>query len=226
MGFFLMFSIASVLCFSKCISARTTCEGSLCFETVQILAQNMSFGLALPSPEATNAGLREFIANFTFPLPYGFSQFSLNEDGSFILTEFGVFRSDVLQQISVNGSFLDAEIVIPDRTNHTLIPIGKNATISTLSSVTNSSITMIIRCQECGALDNDAVQLFDTSRRVFNLSLGFSPSLPQYIDSTRTFAILPNNATTLSNIEFDLAAARFDNYTAMVAIGGFQRENS
>ncbi|KAF9069596.1 hypothetical protein BDP27DRAFT_1402455 [Rhodocollybia butyracea] len=224
LSLFSISTIAAALCFFECISARTTCEGNLCFETVQLLAQNMSLGLALPSVEAINAGSREFIANFTFPLPYGFSQFSLNEHGSFIMTAFGVFPATALEGISVNGSFLDAEIVIPDSSNHTLIPIGKNATISTLSSVTNSSVTMIIRCQECGALGNDAVQLFDTTRRLFHLSLGFSPSLPQYIDSTRTFAILPNNATKLSNVEFDLAAARFDNYTAMVAIGGFQRE--
>lgn len=87
-----------------------------------------------------------------------------------------------------------------------------------MSVVTNTSITVIIRCQECAELEG--VQLLDTTITVFNLSLGISESLPQYIGSTN-FAILPTNASFLENVEFNLTAARFDNYTAMVALGGF-----
>ncbi|KAF7336150.1 hypothetical protein MVEN_02162400 [Mycena venus] len=212
---------------AKELESQTVCNpvSGLCFEQFFNSELNVTVGFALPPKQA-----KEFSDEAcSFPLPYGFAGVLLGD--SFedrrraalstplpALTWYSDFTSQP-QAETTSFSIEDCRAELATTaTNDTLVPALKTPITQTFSPLTtwgHGGAQFIFRCRNCSVV----VDYFAKHDKA-KLTTVISTSYPIYLDDTLTLANLSLVGAQYQEFKLDTKAARFANYSSLLAAAG------
>jgi len=164
----------------------------------------------------------DFLVNASIPLPYGFLSFNMGGNDYYdscpkevaLFIDLIVIPGPGFQPLNLS----DARAQLSTQQGDMLVPFGDvQSSPSVLSNRTADRVHMIARMN--GSQLQGQPFLSD---KVTPMTATFSLNAPEYIDPQNQKAELYTNGSKPVGFQFNAAAARFDNYTEMLKIAGFE----